>query len=44
MDTALGLLGIVGFIAGMLVLAAGVTFAVIRLDALVRRARGRGQA
>ena len=44
MDTALGLLGIAGFIVGMLALAAGVTFAVVRLDALVRRARGRGPA
>jgi hypothetical protein len=41
METALGLLGIAGFIVGMLALAAGVTFAVVRLDALVRRARGR---
>ena len=44
MDTALGLLGIAGFIVGMLALAAGVTFAVVRLDALVRRARGRESA
>jgi putative effector of murein hydrolase LrgA (UPF0299 family) len=44
MDTALGLLGIAGVIVGMLALAAGVTFAVVKLDALIRRARGRGTA
>lgn len=44
METALGLLGIIGFIVGMLALAAGVTFAVIRLDAVIRRARGRETA
>ena len=40
MDTALGLLGVLGFIAGMLVLSAGVTFSVVRLDALIRKSRG----
>jgi hypothetical protein len=44
METALGLLGIVGFIVGMLALAAGVTWGVIKLDALIRQARGRESA
>ena len=37
MDTGLGLLGIAGFIVGMIVLSAGVTWAVVRVDALVRK-------
>jgi hypothetical protein len=39
MDTALGLVGVVGFILGMLVLSAGVTWAVVRVDAIIRRRR-----
>jgi hypothetical protein len=39
MDTALGLLGVVGFIIGMLALSAGVTWLVVRLDAIIRSAR-----
>jgi hypothetical protein len=38
-DTALGLLGIVAFILAMLALSAGVTYGVIRVDALIRRKR-----
>jgi hypothetical protein len=41
MDTALGLLGVLGFIVAMLVLSAGVTFGVVRVDAIIRRARGK---
>jgi hypothetical protein len=39
MDTALGLLGVVGFIIAMLALSAGVTWLVVRLDAIIRNAR-----
>jgi hypothetical protein len=39
LDTALGLLGILGFIVGILVLAAAVTYAVVRVDALIRNRR-----
>ncbi|MEX2212281.1 MAG: hypothetical protein WD689_11030 [Gaiellaceae bacterium] len=41
MDTAIGLLGIAGFIICMLALAAGVTFGVVQLDARIRRRLGR---
>jgi hypothetical protein len=41
MDTALGLFGVLGFILAMLALSAGVTFAVVRIDAIIRRARGK---
>lgn len=37
MDTALGLAGMVGFIAAMLVVSAGVTWAVVRVDSLIRK-------
>jgi hypothetical protein len=39
METGLGLLGIVGFIVGMLILSAGVTWAVVRVDELIRSRR-----
>jgi hypothetical protein len=39
MDTVLGLLGIAGFIVGMLILSAGVTWTVVRVDALIRNSR-----
>ena len=39
METGLGLLGVVGFILGMLVLSAGVTWAVVRVDAIIRKRR-----
>ena len=39
METGLGLLGIVAFIVGMLVLSAGVTWAVVRVDAIIRKRR-----
>jgi hypothetical protein len=39
METGLGLLGIVGFIVGMLILSAGVTWAVVRVDELIRKRR-----
>jgi hypothetical protein len=39
MDTTLGLLGVVAFIIGMLALSAGVTWLVVRLDAIIRGAR-----
>ena len=44
MDTALGLLGVLVFIVAMLALAAGVTWAVVRVDAIVRQARGKPPA
>ena len=44
MDTALGLLGIVVFIVCMLVLSAGVTWSVVRVDALIRKARAGGSS
>ena len=44
MNTALGLLGLAGFILGVLILSAAVTFAVVRVDALIRRARGVGRS
>jgi hypothetical protein len=40
-DVALGLLGVALFIVGVLALSAGVTYGVIRIDALVRRRLGR---
>jgi hypothetical protein len=39
MDTTLGLLGVVGFIIAMLALSAGVTWLVVRLDAIIRSVR-----
>ena len=39
MDTALGLLGVVVFIICMLILSAGITWSVVRVDALIRKAR-----
>ncbi len=39
MDTALGLAGVVGFIVGMLILSAGVTWAVVRVDEIIRKRR-----
>jgi hypothetical protein len=39
MDAALGLVGVVGFIVGMLILSAGVTWAVVRVDAIIRKSR-----
>jgi hypothetical protein len=39
MDTTLGLLGVVAFIIGMLALSAGVTWLVVRLDAIIRGTR-----
>ena len=44
MDTALGLLGVALFIVLMLALAAGVTWLVVRVDALIRQARGKPPA
>ena len=44
MDTALGLIGIALFIVAMLAVSAGVTFAVVRVDALIRAKRGKPQA
>ena len=41
MDTVLGLIGIALFIVGMLALAAGVTFGVVKADAVIRRRLGR---
>jgi hypothetical protein len=41
MDAALGLLGVVIFIVGVLALSAGVTYGVIKADALIRRRLGR---
>jgi hypothetical protein len=38
---ALGLLGVALFIIGMLALSAGVTYAVVWADALIRRRLGR---
>jgi hypothetical protein len=43
-DTALGLLGVAVFIVAMLALAAGVTWLVVRVDALIRQARGKAPA
>jgi len=43
-DTALGLLGVVVFIVLMLALSVGVTWLVIRGDALIRKARGKAPA
>jgi hypothetical protein len=39
MDTALGLLGIAAFIVGILILAAGVTYGVVKIDAMIRNRR-----
>ena len=44
MDTALGLIGLALFIVGMLALSAGVTYGVVRADALIRRRLGRTPA
>ena len=44
MDTVLGLIGIALFIVGMLALSAGVTYAVVRADAVIRRRMGRAPA
>ena len=44
MDTALGLLGVLVFIICVLALSAGVTFVVVRVDAIIRRARGKAPA
>ena len=44
MDTALGLLGVALFIVVMLALAAGVTWLVVRADAIIRQARGKPPA
>jgi len=43
-DTALGLLGVLVFIICVLALAAGVTFAVVKGDALIRKLRGKAPA
>jgi hypothetical protein len=43
-DTALGLLGVALFIVCVLALSAGVTWLVIRGDALIRKARGKAPA
>jgi hypothetical protein len=43
-DTALGLIGLALFIVGMLALSAGVTYGVVRADALIRRRLGRTPA
>ena len=43
MDTVLGLIGIALFIVGMLALSAGVTFGVVRADAVIRRRIGRAK-
>ena len=39
MDVALGLLGMLGFIVGILALASAVTFAVVQADGMIRRRR-----
>ena len=44
MDTALGLFGVLVFIICVLALSAGVTFVVIRADALIRKLRGKEPA
>ena len=44
MDVALGLLGMLGFIVGVVALAAAVTFAVVRVDAVIRSRRKRAAA
>ena len=41
MDTTLGLLGVALFIVCVLVLSAGVTWLVVRGDAVIRKARGK---
>ena len=41
METGLDLLGVVGFVVGVLALSAGVTYAVVRVDALVRARRSK---
>jgi hypothetical protein len=43
-DTVLGLIGIALFIVGMLALSAGVTYGVVRADAVIRRRFGRTPA
>jgi hypothetical protein len=43
-DTALGLLGVLLFIICVLALSAGVSFAVIRVDGLIRKMRGKAPA
>ena len=37
MSTGLGLLGVAAFIAGMIFLSAGVTWLVVRIDAVIRK-------
>ena len=44
MDTALGLFGVLVFIICVLALSAGVSFAVIRADGLIRKIRGKPPA
>ena len=44
MDTVLGLIGIALFIVGMLALSSGVTFGVVKADAIIRRRLGRPPA
>jgi hypothetical protein len=44
MDTVLGLIGIALFIIGMLALSSGVTFGVVKADAVIRRRLGRTPA
>jgi len=43
-DTALGLFGVAVFIICVLALSAGVTWLVIRADALIRQMRGKAPA
>jgi hypothetical protein len=43
-DTALGLLGVALFIVFVLALSAGVTWLVVRGDAVIRKARGKAPA
>ncbi len=44
MDAALGLLGVLGFIVVMLAFSAGVTWAVVWVDGVIRRSRGKEPA
>ncbi|MGH2921447.1 MAG: hypothetical protein ACRDKU_05200 [Gaiellaceae bacterium] len=43
MDTAIGLLGLLVFVACVVGLAAGITWLVVRADAGVRRLRGKAE-
>jgi hypothetical protein len=43
-DTVLGLIGIALFILGVLALSSGVTYGVVRADALIRKRLGRAPA